>query len=66
MHNWYLDALGTGNKKNVWKIKMGKWGKAAVGRLTESLTAGSQTPRCPDNDGAALEPKWLRNLGRLV
>ena len=37
-----------------------KWGEATASSLTESLTAGSQAPRCPDNDGAALEPKWLR------
>ena len=35
-------------------------GMAAGSRLVKSLAAGSQAPRGPDNDGAALEPKWLR------
>ena len=67
--NWYfgaqlvINALGTDceigeEKMNSGAQKMG--GVAAGSRLIESLAAGSQAPRCPDNDGVTLEPKWLR------
>ena len=63
MQRWYLNAINTYMQQLVVENKIwGAKGEAAVSRLAESLANGSQAPRCPDNNGAALEPKWLRTM----